>query len=370
MSHSARDNWLSSLNWQMDFCQDSRERTRTDSEFEWKWLEQSKKQGLVATARSILAKVVKPPASGDTSLVTQEWVNKNVVSLWESRNLLADDLSKLLFDSVLVLRCSSYGQYYFPRIDFENFVTIESEVPFQSDDLPTDYLGLPLRVFKLKLEHAHEIPSLTILSTRVQIDLFNSYRQYCVQRNSIDVTPAAGDVVLDCGACIGEISSLFAGLVGVRGQVHLFDPVPLHARYCELQASMNPAIAKILKINILAVGENTHQAEGVQKDATSISPANVSADSFPTTSLDDYVSANNLDQVDFIKMDIEGAEMAAIAGAQNTIRNLKPRLAISSYHKPADLWEIPHRIKELNGDYQLFFGHHSPINWESVHYAV
>ena len=68
-------------------------------------------------------------------------------------------------------------------------------------------------------------------------------------------------------------------------------------------------------------------------------------------------------------MDIEGSEMAALRGADDVIKDQKPKLAISAYHKPADLWEIPHKIKEQYSHYKLYFGHHSPIRWESVYYA-
>ena len=72
----------------------------------------------------------------------------------------------------------------------------------------------------------------------------------------------------------------------------------------------------------------------------------------------------------FLKMDIEGAECAALHGAKNILRDLKPKLAISAYHKEADLWELPQLIKSLNPDYKLYFSHHSPISWESVVYAA
>lgn len=95
----------------------------------------------------------------------------------------------------------------------------------------------------------------------------------------------------------------------------------------------------------------------------------VDEDSFDCTSLDDY-AAQHLQRVDFIKMDVEGAEMDAIEGARNIIRTCKPRLAISGYNKPADLWEIPQKLKSFNPGYELTFGHHSPVQWESVFYAV
>ena len=68
-------------------------------------------------------------------------------------------------------------------------------------------------------------------------------------------------------------------------------------------------------------------------------------------------------------MDIEGAELAALSGAAKVIGRYKPTLAISGYHKPEDLWELPNKIRSLNPDYVLSFGHHSPVSWESVFYA-
>ena len=365
---SARSNWLSSLNWQIDFYEKSNKRKRVDDEFDWAWFER-RQSGFIETAKFVVAKGLEKLHLRHGS-VSQEWVNRNSAPLWGARELLQDELSKLLFDSMLVLRCSSASQFYFPRIEFANFVSIVKEDAFLSKELPLDYLGLPLRVFDLELHHQHQVSPLTVLSTKAQVNLLNSYRQYFVRRNSVDLTPVAGDVVLDCGACIGEISVLIAGLVGAQGEVHLFDPVPLHARYCQLQASMNPRIAHVLRMNVLAVGDSSRNVAGRKSDSNSISPGGLSVDSYSTTTLDDYVSEKRLSRVDVIKMDIEGAEMTALEGASEVIRELKPRLAISAYHKPEDLWEIPFKLMEENDGYKLFFGHHSPVQWESVYYAA
>jgi len=74
--------------------------------------------------------------------------------------------------------------------------------------------------------------------------------------------------------------------------------------------------------------------------------------------------------VTFIKMDIEGAELNALKGAEQTIRKYKPKLAISIYHKPEDLYEIPQYIKSLVPEYKLYFRNHAPSATESVLYAV
>jgi FkbM family methyltransferase len=211
---------------------------------------------------------------------------------------------------------------------------------------------------------------LRVICTEQLVDGLNSYRQYLTTRDGKTISPSKGEVVLDCGACIGDFTTLFAAMVGAEGEVHAFDPIPLHHRYCKLQARLNPEMAETMHFNVLAVGALTSNAAGPIVDSERIDPGRrVDGDSFDSTSLDDYAS-RRLQRVDFIKMDIEGAEMDAISGAHDTIRNFKPRLAISAYHKPADLWEIPRKLKLLNPAYELTFGHHSPVQWESVFYAV
>ena len=72
----------------------------------------------------------------------------------------------------------------------------------------------------------------------------------------------------------------------------------------------------------------------------------------------------------FIKMDIEGAELAALEGAKGTIIKYKPKLAICVYHKPEDLITIPQYIKKLCPDYKFYLRQHLPITQELVLYAV
>lgn len=177
------------------------------------------------------------------------------------------------------------------------------------------------------------------------------------------------DIVLDCGACIGDMALLFAGHVAMQGEIHLFDPIPLHARFCRLQASLNPSIAHLLHINELAVSNRTYVTSGDKSDSDKIAPGGLAINSFASTRLDDYASSK-LRRVDFIKMDIEGVEKDAIDGAVKIIQEFKPRLAISAYHKPDDFGEIPIKLKSINPSYELYFGHHSPVSWESVFYAV
>lgn len=76
------------------------------------------------------------------------------------------------------------------------------------------------------------------------------------------------------------------------------------------------------------------------------------------------------DKVTFIKMDIEGSELEALKGAQNTIISNTPRLAISLYHKPEDFYTIPQYIYALNEKYKFYLRHYGLFSAELVLYAI
>lgn len=368
MSSAERSNWLNSMAWQIDFYRRSGRARRQDPEFEWGPYERSPSGRLPGTRRLVKG-LLHRLGLRDRPPMTLDWLHENAGLLWDTRMLLADELSRLLFDSALVVRLTDHRRYYFPRIDFDDLLEVVAEHAFTEAGFPHDYLGVPLGVFDVRLRDRIDAPTLKIITRGIQLRLVNSYRQYLVRRNGYDLSPVPGDIVYDCGACIGEISLLFAGLVAPAGEVHLFDPIALHTRFCALQASMNPTLGALLHINTCAVGGSTHAASGAQADSGRIVPGAVSTDAFACTTLDDYAAARS-GRVDFIKMDIEGAEMEALAGASRVIGECKPRLAISGYHKPEDLWEIPARLKALNPGYEITFGHHTPIGWESVFYAI
>lgn len=82
--------------------------------------------------------------------------------------------------------------------------------------------------------------------------------------------------------------------------------------------------------------------------------------------LDDIVD----ERVDFIKMDIEGSEGAAIEGAKQMIAKYHPTLAICVYHKKDDFWKIPQQILAIRNDYKIYLRHYTQGTDESVMYFV
>ena len=86
-----------------------------------------------------------------------------------------------------------------------------------------------------------------------------------------------------------------------------------------------------------------------------------------TASIDDVVAD---DKVTFIKLDVEGAEYKALEGARNTIIQNRPKLAISVYHKPEDIFELPELILSMNEEYRFYLRHYQLGQFETILYAV
>ncbi len=171
-----------------------------------------------------------------------------------------------------------------------------------------------------------------------------------------------GDVVLDCGANIGMFSA-YAARKGCR--VYAFEPVPRIAAYLKKTAELNPGIT-------VQEAALTDRSGGVDihmdlKNAGESSINNISAGNtyekitVPGTTIDEFIDLNNIQKVDFIKADIEGAERYMLAGAKNVLRKFAPKLAICKYHLPDDPRVIKEIILDANPTYTIV------ERWEKIY---
>jgi FkbM family methyltransferase len=172
----------------------------------------------------------------------------------------------------------------------------------------------------------------------------------------------AGDIVLDCGANIGTFTRKAIDL-GAR-KVIAIEPAP------ENLECLRRNFAKEV-----ASGQVVIYPKGVwHEDATltlHLHHDNSAADSFlikdgkrpdedtvqaPLTTIDKMVAELGLDRVDFIKMDIEGAEPNALRGARGTLAKFHPRLAMSVYHEANHPEVVPQLIREAWPGYRMECG--------------
>jgi FkbM family methyltransferase len=182
------------------------------------------------------------------------------------------------------------------------------------------------------------------------------------------------DVVIDGGGCWCDTAVLFADEVAPEGRVFSFEFVPENLRIARANIDLNPRVKPRIEIVEHALGERSGQTLAFSPNgpATHVSRGE-GLDQAPrvtTISVDDFVSDRQLSTVDFVKMDIEGSEMAALRGAVQTLRRFKPRLAISLYHEPQDLHEIPLFIHDLGLGYKCFLDHFTVHREETVLFAT
>ena len=89
-----------------------------------------------------------------------------------------------------------------------------------------------------------------------------------------------------------------------------------------------------------------------------------------TTTLDKVINELNPKTIDFLKMDIESAELEALHGSTETIKKFRPKMAISTYHKPQDEKEVVEFIKSLDIPYHISTVFHYDINIKITYFYL
>ncbi len=191
---------------------------------------------------------------------------------------------------------------------------------------------------------------LELLSDRHEVDTVRLVRRI--------VQP--GMVVLDVGAHVGYYARHFAGLVGSGGRVFAFEPHPRTfgvlsqnvSRFTCVEAvqvavSDKEGTAELYDYLMMSASGSLHYDESIlQMQKSQLSESDIApriTTDFPvekytvrTVPLDRFLSARGVEQVDVVKMDIEGAEMSALRGMRETIAR-SPRLALIMEYNPQAL---------------------------------
>ena len=164
-----------------------------------------------------------------------------------------------------------------------------------------------------------------------------------------------GDIALDCGANVGVSGRQMLDL-GAK-LVVLIEPAPKNVESLRRNLATEIEEGRAIvypkgvwdKDDTLVLYENT---ETTAMDSVVIHNAAERGIKVPLTTIDKIVAELGLERVDFIKMDIEGAEKQALTGAARTLRKYKPRMEISVNHLPDDPEKIPALITEIEPSYR------------------
>ncbi len=183
----------------------------------------------------------------------------------------------------------------------------------------------------------------------------------------IETVVDKGDICLDIGGNIGWYTTLLQKKVGESGQVHSFEPVPQIFEKLKKNVALNGDSASIVTVNNLALGNEKKVVEmHIFKD---LPDGHSSIATFgdreskivtcPMVTLDSYLTDKQIDEVNFIKMDIEGAELMMLQGADKIFAQPRPpiweiEMALDTTkgfgYRPNDLIEF----MRLKADYDFF----------------
>lgn len=297
----------------------------------------------------------------------QRWLSKYYKELYQVFTLFNDLTSKILFQQLIRYRICGHQHVKLMSNNLEHWKDRE-----QTKKIPC----IPSKFQYPGQFGSLELCSLTWKGKKIQLHTlqlalawYMSYRQYYYERSGIKIRPEKGDVIIDGGGCFGDSTVFFGLSVGETGKVYCFDFASEHIEIIQENIKIN----NMKNIVIVPVGLTDYHSEGKLVTLGKIWPGNRISfhdQPLPLTTLDIFVAERGVEKVDFIKLDIEGSEASCLKGSIQTIERFRPKLAISLYHQPNDLFEIPLWIREQFPDYKLYLDHYTIHEEETVLYAM
>jgi FkbM family methyltransferase len=140
----------------------------------------------------------------------------------------------------------------------------------------------------------------------------------------------SGDVVYDAGANAGFYSLLASVLVGEKGHVYAFEPLPCNIHNLRKHLEIN----RVSNCTIIEAAVSLSDGEASFDPSADRSEAHLSTNGsirVRTVALDTLASRNEIRPPDFIKIDIEGAEYDCLLGCAQTIRAYRPIIFLATH---------------------------------------
>lgn len=289
-------------------------------------------------------------------------------------NILEDSYSKTLLVKLFAFRAMGHRKIKLPQSCPEHWNNIKrvEQVEIVGPPLPVNFMGITLQL--------RDLSSLGFGIHAYCTGGGGSYiflqRQYEFHRSDVHCKAEESDVVIDAGACWDETSLYFAHEVGKNGRVFAFEFIPSNLDVLRLNIEANQNLANRITIIDQPLWDQEGQIlyyvdwgpgsrvsfEKLREDFADTQCA--------TTTIDQVMNRFNVPHVDLIKMDIEGAELKALKGAENTILRFRPKLAISLYHSIDDFNTIPRYLASLGLTYKYYLDHHTIYENETVLFAI
>jgi FkbM family methyltransferase len=289
---------------------------------------------------------------------------------WLYANLVDEESRKTLVD-VVAYRALGHRKIKL-AMNSPEFWAIRKKafaLPREGEEIDVGFLGWKLQQVSLA---PFGYPIKMFATKGANVTTF-VHQQYRCETPDGPIECAKGDYVIDAGACYGDTALYFSHLAGPTGRVCSFEFMPDNLKILRKNLELNSTLAQTIQIqeNPVWVESGKELFVSGSGPGTTVTENKITQDaaSVSTLKIDDVVGSADFPKVDFIKMDIEGAEQQALRGAEECIRRFKPKLAITVYHSLEDFWEIPQWIDELGLGYKFYLRHFTIHSEETVLFA-
>lgn len=300
--------------------------------------------------RRIITKIIRAYRFYKTrELVTVKEMGDRFCDFEKAYEMLSDEYSRTVFCETLLSK--HFGEDHIRLSSFSNDFIANYEISSEKILNQSDFL----RVYTWDLGKVQlSVPKITIYTCPTILNTIESLRCYTYKSEDINIAVELNDIVIDCGVGWGDTTTYLASLAGTGGKLYAFDILKDAFDALDRQLEQNPKIQNVKKIK-KAVSDKDDQLFYTADPSPGAKIVDYETPFKVTSiSIDTFVEKEGIPQVDFIKMDIEGAERDALKGAENTIRTFKPKLAISIYHLNDDYSVIPEIIYTMRPDYEFY----------------
>lgn len=174
------------------------------------------------------------------------------------------------------------------------------------------------------------------------------------------------DVLLDAGACHGAVTQTFIDRTrGAFRQIVAIEPDP--ANRAGFERTWRNGLASDRRVALLDCALGESEGEALFHDGLGY------ASQLSVTGRR-RVRVRPLDALGvsptFVKLHLEGGELAALQGARNTLADCRPLLAVTVYHNADGIWKTARWLMETLADYRFLFRLHSWCGTGAVIYAI
>lgn len=165
-----------------------------------------------------------------------------------------------------------------------------------------------------------------------------------------------GDILVDVGAYIGDSIAQYINTYGTNyRKIYAYEiSSDSYDALCKNVARWQLHDVELKRKGVgSARGEMFLDASTTDSSANRLHQVGSAQERVEVVALDEEI-----EELTFLKMDIEGAEQGALLGSERLIRSLHPKLAICTYHGYEDIWKIPLMIDSIYPEYQFYLRHY------------